>query len=110
IEHFVVALQRKVEFLKVSAKDIRAKDDFLKGAGTARGCVRTHHPRPPEDRTEEAVIILLLDQRGAGKVKKEIWIPSSNFACFGIIRISQMSANDGQPRPVPCNQIKPRHP
>src|SRR5258707_7232870 len=47
IQHRVVARQRKIKFLYIPAKHIRAKDEFLKGVSPAGRRMRTCHACPP---------------------------------------------------------------
>jgi len=96
LEHLAVTLQRAVEFRQIAAKHVGAEHDPLERADIALGRVRAYNSGPPEQRFEEFVILLLLDQRGAGKVKVQIGIPARNFGCPGIIRIAEVRPNDGE--------------
>jgi hypothetical protein len=106
----MVARQPTVKFLQISTKDIRAKDEFLKGASTAGRSMRAHDSSPPEDGGEEAIIVLLLDESSARNVEIEIGVPPSNFGRLRVIRISQMGADNSQLWPVSSNQVKSRNP
>src|SRR6185369_174320 len=62
-QHPPVAFQRAVEFAKIAVEDIRPVDNLFKRADSTLRRMRAHDSRPPEQRLEKLVVLLLLDQR-----------------------------------------------
>ena len=88
------------------SEHVGAEDDFLEGAGTAFGRVRARDARPPEDRFEERVVFLLLDQRRAGEVPVQIRIPARDLSRPGVVRIPKVRADDGDLRIPPRDIVQ----
>src|SRR5450631_781656 len=61
IQHFVIARLASVEFSQLSKELVGTKDQLFKRIVLGRRCVRTHDSAPPEDGTEEGIIVPLLD-------------------------------------------------
>src|SRR5260370_42455967 len=69
IEHGVIARLALIEFSQFPAESIRTENKLLECIGAAGWSMRTDHSAPPEDRTEESVVIALLDQSGSGNIE-----------------------------------------
>src|SRR5580704_5207828 len=57
IEHGVIACLALIEFSQFPAESIRTVNKLLECIGAAGGSMRTDHSAPPEDRTEESIVV-----------------------------------------------------
>src|SRR5438105_4233053 len=79
VQHFVIPLQLAVELLQLTAEDVRAEEQLFESARAPLRRMRAGYARPPEDRFEECVVLLLLDERRAGDIEIQIRIPPPDF-------------------------------